>query len=113
VTARRMKAQKPLNGAAKRLAWLRGFLEMCEAGDSIVGATPQSLALRVDLKRQIADIEAGAAGSSGAFLACSKPGERGGGTSPAISREAGNRGYPRAARRAPSINGQDGAEAGK
>lgn len=55
----------------------------------------------------------GSAGSAEAFLACSKPGEHGGGTSPAISREAGNSGYPPRESAAASINGQDGAEAGK
>ena len=41
----------------RKLSWLRNFLEMCEAGDDIVGSTPKSLALRADLKRQIADLE--------------------------------------------------------
>lgn len=40
----------------RKLAWLKNFLEMCEAGDDIVGATPKSLALRVDLKRQINEL---------------------------------------------------------
>jgi hypothetical protein len=42
---------------ARTVACLRSLLEMCEAGDDIVGATPQSLALRADLKRQIAALE--------------------------------------------------------
>ena len=42
---------------ARKLSWLRNFLEMCEAGDGIVGSTPKSLALRADLKRQIAALE--------------------------------------------------------
>ena len=40
----------------RKLSWLRGFLEMCEAGDDIVGATPKSLALRADLKWQISEL---------------------------------------------------------
>ena len=41
----------------RKLSWLKNFLEMCEAGDDIVGSTPKGLALRADLKRQIAALE--------------------------------------------------------
>lgn len=41
----------------RKREWLKNFLEMCEAGDDIVGSTPKGLALRADLKRQIAALE--------------------------------------------------------
>lgn len=54
---RRRRTVVPASPAASKLAWLRSFLEMVEAGDALIGATPKSLALCQDLRCQIAALE--------------------------------------------------------